>query len=278
MGLAAFAQRNPIVTYYILMFAISWGLSLIALGPDGFVGNKPISGAQLPLVYIAALAGPSVAGLLSVGFVRGLAGLQDLQSRLLRWRVNPRWYSVALLTAPLLTTLTLLAFSLVSPNFLPAIMGSGDKMRLLASGIAVALIVPFAEELGWTGFAIPQLRQQYSVVLTGLIVGLLWGAWHFPLFAGSAASVLHLAVLLFSWLPPYRVLMVWVYDNTRSLVVTMLMHLAIVFDSLVLIPATPPEIPMMFDLVFASELWLLVAAVVLSGSLRVCGPRASEPS
>jgi|KBSMisStandDraft_5_1062788.scaffolds.fasta_scaffold230695_1 membrane protease YdiL (CAAX protease family) len=161
MGISAFAKRHPVVTYYGLMFAISWGFGLIVLGPDGFVGSKPISGVQLPLVYVAALAGPIVTGLLSVGLVRGRAGMRDLLSRLLTWRVSVRWYAVALLTAPLLTILTLLALSLVSANFLPAIMRSGDKMRLLMSGIAVALIVPFGEELGWTGFAIPQLRQRY---------------------------------------------------------------------------------------------------------------------
>jgi membrane protease YdiL (CAAX protease family) len=154
-----------------------------------------------------------------------------------------------------------LVLSLVSPNYLPAIMVSSNKMRLLVSGIAVALIVPVFEELGWTGFAIPQLRQRYGVVATGLIVGLLWGVWHFPLFAGSVPSALYLVVLLFSWLPPYRVLMVWVYDHTRSLLVAMLMHVMIVFGSLVLIPTTPSEVGVTFDLVFAAELWLLVAAV-----------------
>jgi len=129
MGISAFAKRHPVVTYYGLMFAISWGFGLIVLGPDGFVGSKPISGVQLPLVYVAALAGPIVTGLLSVGLVRGRAGMRDLLSRLLTWRVSVRWYAVALLTAPLLTILTLLALSLVSANFLPAIMRSGDKMR-----------------------------------------------------------------------------------------------------------------------------------------------------
>jgi len=269
MGISVFAKRHPVLTYYGLMFAISWGFGLIVLGPDGFVGSKLISGAQLPLVYVAALAGPSIAGLLSVGLMRGRQGMQDLLSRLFRWDVSPGWYAVALLTAPVLTSLTLLALSLVSPNYLPAIMVSGNKMRLLVSGIAVALIVPVFEELGWTGFAIPQLRQRYSVVATGLIVGLLWGVWHFPLFAGSVPSPLYLVVLLFSWLPPYRVLMVWVYDHTRSVLVAMLMHVMIVFGSLVLIPTTPSEVGVTFDLVFAAELWLLVAVVAFVKRTRV---------
>ncbi len=48
------------------------------------------------------------------------------------------------------------------------------------AGIAVGLVVPFFEELGWTGFAIPELGKRYGILTTGLIVGLLWGAWHFP--------------------------------------------------------------------------------------------------
>ena len=64
------------------------------------------------------------------------------------------------------------------------------------------------------------MRLRYGVLGTGLFVGVLWGAWHFPLFSGSGNSSgtvppgLYLLVLLFSVLPAFRVLMVWVYDRT----------------------------------------------------------------
>ena len=157
MGISL-AKRHPVVTYYGLMFAISWGFGLIVLGPDGFVGSKLISGAQLPLVYVAALAGPSIAGLLSVGLRRGRQGIHDLLSRLFRWHVSPGWYAVALLTTPLLMTATLFALSLTSPIFLPGIFTSPDKASLLLFGIAVGLGAGFFEELGWTGFAVPGIR------------------------------------------------------------------------------------------------------------------------
>ena len=168
--------------------------------------------------------------------------MRDLLSRLRRWRVGLRWYAVALLTAPLVTILTLLALSLTSPAFVPAIITADDKASLLLSGFAVGLIVPAFEELGWTGFVTPRLRLRHGVLGTGLIMGLLWGTWHLPLFAGSAASsgaippVLFMAAMLFAWLPPYRVLMVWVYDRTQSLLVVMLMHMPIVVSQFVLNP------------------------------------------
>ena len=267
----AFIKRHPVPTYYALVFAISWGGGLIVIGPGGILGAKPISGARLPFVYLAALAGPSVAGILLAGLVHGRAGLRDFRSRLFRWRVGVRWYAVALLTAPLLMTATLFALSLTSPVFLPAIITTNDKASLLLTGIGVGLVVPFFEELGWTGFAVPELRKRYGILTTGLIVGLLWGAWHFPLFSGSASSsgalapVLYLAVLLFSWLPAYRVLMVWVYDRTKSLLVPMLMHVPIVVGQFVLIPPAISEVPVVtFDLVFGGALWVVVAAVAVA--------------
>jgi membrane protease YdiL (CAAX protease family) len=52
-------------------------------------------------------------------------------------------------------------------------------------GLVVGLLVPFFEELGWTGFATAELRKRHGVLATGLIMGLLWGAWHVPLYVQS---------------------------------------------------------------------------------------------
>ena len=108
------------------------------------------------------------------------------------------------------------------PEFRPDFLTSDNKLSIVVTGIVLGLMVGFFEELGWTGFAQPRLRQRHGVVTTGLVMGLLWGAWHFPMFAGTTdptgtlPAALVVAVLLFAWLPPYRVLMVWVYERTES--------------------------------------------------------------
>ncbi len=266
----AFIKRHPVLAYYVLVFVISWGGVLMAVGSSGFVSSKdsPIVLAQF--VYLAALAGPSIAGILMTGLLYGRAGLQELFSRLLQWRVGARWYLVALLTAPLLTAAILFVLSLTSPAFIPAIFTTDDKAGLLMSGIMLGLVVCFFEELGWTGFVTPELRKRHGILTTGIIMGLLWGAWHYPLFSGSASSsgtlppALYLAVLLFSFLPAYRVLMVWVYDRTKSLLVVMLMHVPLAAVQLILIPASISGGRMVaFDFAFAAALWVIVAAVCL---------------
>lgn len=272
----AFIKRHPVLTYFILTFAISWGCILIVIGPGRFLGTREIPEALLPLVYLATLAGPSVAGILLTGLVDGKAGFRELGSRLLRWRVSVYRYAVALLTAPLLITAILFALSLTSSSFLPAIVTAGNKASLLLTGIVMGLVVAFFEELGWTGFAIPRLRRGYGVVSTGLMVGFLWGAWHFPLFAGSGSSsgtlppTLYVAVLLFSFLPPYRVLMVWLYERTGSLLVVMLMHAPLAASQLILIPPALSGIQVVtYDLVLAAALWVFVAAVAVTTGGRL---------
>jgi membrane protease YdiL (CAAX protease family) len=264
-----FMKRHPVPSYFALAFAISWGGLLIVIGPGGFTGTTEPTDVMLPLVYLAMFAGPSLAGILLTGLVHGKAGFRELLSRLRRWRVGARWYAIALLTAPLLMTAVLLALSLTSPGFLPGIFASDDKASLLLIGIAAGLMTGFFEELGWTGFAVPRLRVRYGIAATGLIVGLLWGAWHFPLFSGGDLSealplALFLPVQLFSFLPAFRVLMVWIYDRTGSLLVTMLMHASLTAGTLIFQPLEVAGVrALTYDLVLAAALWIVVAAIAV---------------
>ena len=228
-----------------------------------------------PFAVLAMLAGPSVAGILLIGLIHGRAGFRDLLTRMTRWRVGARWYAVALLTAPLSVMASLFALSLLSPAFLPGILTTSDKASLLLMGIAVGLGAGIFEELGWTGFAVSGLRPRYGVLTTGLIVGLLWGAWHFLVnvwASGSASGALSLAIylpailftLLVGQLPAFRVLMVWVYDRTGSLLVAILMHTSLTASTLIFAPLATGVAPLTVALAYAAALWVGVAAVAVA--------------
>lgn len=270
----AFIKRRPALTYYVLAFAISWGSLLIVAAPGGIPGASAHVATLFPLAILGLLAGPSVAGILMIGLVSGRAGLRDLLSRLLRWRVSVRWYAVALLTVPLVAAATLFALSLISPVFLPAIVTSADKASLLLAGLAVGLSGALAEELGWTGFAVPTLRLRHDILTTGLIVGLLWGVWHVPITfwaSGTSSGALSLdgflpaLVFYLADLPAYRVLMVWVYDRTGSLLLAILMHASLIASTLfVLAPQPLLWSGIVYNLVVGVVLWVVVGAVVVA--------------
>jgi membrane protease YdiL (CAAX protease family) len=270
--ITAFIKRHPVLTYYALVFAISWGGFLLVGGPGILAGTSWQTDPLFPIAVLAMLAGPPVAGIMLTVLVSGKEGLRELCSRLLKWKLGARWYAVALLIAPLLQSAVLLALSLFSPEFLPAIVTTGDKATLLLSGIAVGLMGGFVEELGWTGLVIPRVRLRHSVFSTGLVVGVLWGAWHLlqMLWVGStSAEAIPLARFLpqyffsaIAQLTAYRMLMVGVYDSTGSLLAVILMHASYIFSTLfVLAPPTTGGSFLTYSWVFAAALWAVVTAV-----------------
>ena len=259
-------KRHAVPIYFALVFVISGGGLLLILGPGGF----PLDAARFAsfglLVYAAILAGPCVAALLLTAIVDGRPGIRDLLTRLRRWRVRWTWYAVALLPA-LAMTATALLLSLVSSDFRPSILDSSGKLRILLQALGPALLVGALEEMGWTGFATPHLRSRHSILATGLMIGVVWGAWHFPLFwqADSFSGALPFVILmtmLFSWLPPFRVLLVWVHDRTQSLPVVMLMHAAVSFVTLTVRPEGLTGTRLLASLLVApGAMWLLLASV-----------------
>jgi uncharacterized protein len=266
--ITAFIARRPILTYYALVFAISWGGVLILVGPGGFPGTSEQVERLMPYVILAFLVGPAMGGPALTGLIHGRAGLRECLSRLHMWRVAARWYAVALLTAPLLMTAVLAALSLLSPQFLPGIFVSDDKATLVLVGLATALAAGFFEELGWTGFAIPELRRRYGVVTTGLIVGVLWGAWHLVVYfwvggpVSGALSLVGYFLDAFLFLALFRVLMVWVYDRTGSLLVAMFMHGSLTASARILMPPGITGMPLVtFDLVWIGALCVVIAVV-----------------
>ena len=44
---------------------------------------------------------------------------------------------------------------------------------------------PLGEELGWRGYLLGELHRRHSLVVSALIVGVIWGLWHLPLWLVS---------------------------------------------------------------------------------------------
>jgi membrane protease YdiL (CAAX protease family) len=268
-------KHHPVLAYFILTFAISWGGVVLLGSPYGMPTTQEYFQKLWPIVFLPYLLGPALSSLILTGILDGKVGFRNLVSRFLTWRVNIKWYVLALLTVPLLVLIILFTMTMNSPAYFPAIFKSADKVGLLVTGIAVGFFGGgFLEEPGWTGFAVPRLRTQYGLLSTGLITGFVWGLWHFlPTFWGSGDSlgVLSLSLLLppcffyIAILPAFRVLMVWVYDHTKSLLVVMLMHMSLTASTLFILAPSAQGIQLfLYYLVLAVLLWIGVMAVKMA--------------
>lgn len=273
-----FLERRPVRTYFALTFAISWGGLLMVGGAGFFAGTSWETDPQFLPAIQTMLLGPPVAGILCTILFSGTSGIGELLGRLIRWRVRGRWYAVALFSAPLIQGSVLMALSLSAPSYLPPIVSSNERAELLLPATAYGIVGALMEELGWTGFAIPRLRARFSVLTTGVIVGVVWGVWHMlqmwwvgSTSFGEVARGLFLPVYFLTAiaaLTAYRVLMVWVYDHTRSLFVAVLMHGSYIACTLFLLaPPTTGRPFLVYSGVFVTVLWLAVAVVARTAGL-----------
>lgn len=281
MGLIkTFVKRYSVPIYYLLTFVISWGGILLAVGgPRNIPGTPGEFEKFIPRTIPAMLGGPAFAGLLMTGLVYGKRGYRDLLTRLVKFRLAPRWHEVSLLMAPpLLMAVLPLALSVFWPEYMPRLFAKGDTAAILRLGIMAGLGAGIFEEIGWTGFVIPRLRQRHGLLSTGLIVGFLWGAWHLLVnvwssgdAAGNISWPLFLHSFLFSAgiLPAFRVLMVLAYDRTESLLLAMAWHLSLTTSNVLFVPQTiEGATGIVWSLIIAAALWGVVAGAVWANRAR----------
>jgi pimeloyl-ACP methyl ester carboxylesterase/membrane protease YdiL (CAAX protease family) len=272
--MATLIRKHPLLAYYVLTFALSWGGFVLVVGPSSLFSTNWQAEGKFVSAIIVMLAGPSIAGLLLTGLVDGRAGYRDLSLRLAKWRVGVRWYAVAILPAPIVAAGVLFTLSITSPLFT-----ADDKAAVLLGGLGAAATT-ILEEIGWTGFVVPRLRLRHSIPMTGLVVGVLWGLWHLlqqvfvsGTYAGGIPLLAFLMLSIFAAvasLTAYRVLMVWLYDRTGSLLVTTLMHGMLTASSIFWFTPIATGALFLADVwLVAAVTWLLVGAVaVVDGWLR----------
>ena len=76
---------------------------------------------------------------------------------------------------------------------------------------------PLGEEFGWRGFALPRLLQRPSALAAALILGVVWWAWHLPLFFISSMSQWELSIPVFLLnVLALSVIMTWLYRRTQG--------------------------------------------------------------
>lgn len=259
MMIVSWLRRHALPGYFALTYGISWGGTLVVLAATGFdlTVLRPL---DTSVIFVCMLLGPSIAGLTMTVLLNGRAGLRELGSRLLRWRIAPRWYALALLTMPLLMLAVLWTLSVTAgPAFTP---------RFQWSMFAVGLVAGMFEEVGWTGFAAPRLLQRWRPFVAGLSLGLVWATWHALVdfrqnySAMGHGWLLEFAVLYLATLTAYRVLMTAVYARTGSLLLAMLMHASYTGSLLALFPATSFEQALVWQTTLAAALWLVVTLAI----------------
>lgn len=213
--------RTPAWFYFAVAFAISWIMWLFPiLATHGVLALSPT--AQLICLFAGSF-GPFIGAFLAVYRDGGWTAVKEFAGRCLRYRIGPIYLLAALLLMPVLAGIVMGWLSgHGGPSFavlVPLARFPLLYLELLLIGGSVN------EEFGWA-YAIDRLQQGRRLLPAAVILGVIWGCWHIPLFfiVGLTQSFMPFwAFVLFTI--ALRVLIVWGYENNRkSILVALLFH------------------------------------------------------
>jgi uncharacterized protein len=255
MALIQTLKRHPILTYFVLVFVLTWAfwIPLALIHPFSFV------------LFLVGNSMPSLLGILLTALFSGKSGLGALFRRLGRVRVPLIWYAVVLLLLPVLW--------LVAVG-VPTLLGLATITFAWSGFIVLAgLVAGFIEELGWRGFALPRLQASLPAFAASLLLGVLWGLWHLPLRIAfglplTAAGLVQFIIFLLT-ITAEAVLFTWVYNNTKgSLFLMVLLHAVgnIAPGTILATTSNTWIVPVLYVIL----LWVAVTmVVVLAGAARL---------
>jgi len=242
--------QTRVTRFYLITFLITWGTQVpAAFAKVGWGGSIE---QLMPLMGLG-LFGPTVAALIASR--REPGGVRALFDRFKQWRTAAGWYVLAIVIPGALLTLGLALYRITTgldPG--PWFNVPSDPPR-----IAALFVIPFLEEIGWRGYALPRLQARYGALKASLLVGLLWGVWHFPMFV---VQEVNLRLLLIS--PLYfiagSIVFTWLCNRSGALLpIAVAAHFGAHLDSSM---SSIPGNDVPFLVQFAGYVVLAVALVV----------------
>jgi len=157
--------------------------------------------------------------------------------RSIGWGVGPWRYWLAAIILPTLVILVAMALSLrfgyiaPAPASTPAgslIVHPAKLLKNMLIYLVISLPLAFGEEFGWRGYAQNRLIRQFGIVGGLLLLGLIWGFWHTPIYYVMHEYPQHPFFGPFVMTPIDNILVVvpmaWLYLRSRSIWVATFTH------------------------------------------------------
>jgi len=210
--------------------------TLPALLANGLQDNTHLILVLLSFAMIV-FSGPLIAAVIAFAMESGRSGLRGLWQTSTRWRVGGRWYGIML---AILLLINLPAFIVgLTRGPLPT---ASQVWTILIWFVPMFIYTFFAsglEEPGWRGYALPNLQTRYSAKKASVVLAIIWGIWHWPVFipiytnalsspGGALQAVItvliQLALYILGSMLSGALIYTWLYNRTGSVFLCMLFH------------------------------------------------------
>lgn len=157
--------------------------------------------------------------------------------RAIGWGLGPGRYWLAAIVLPTIAILVALGVSLLLGYIAPAPVSTpagtliGHPLKLLKNMLlytAISLPLAFGEEFGWRGYAQSRLVRQFGMIGGLLLLGIVWGVWHTPIYYVMHVYPDHLFLGPFVMTPIDNILVVvpmaWLYIRSKNIWVPTFTH------------------------------------------------------
>jgi membrane protease YdiL (CAAX protease family) len=250
------ATRNiSPLKFFLLTYILSWAIWI----PLILAANQVPEGVSA-IVRLFGVLMPAVSGLILTTLYLGKSGIIQLFGCFKIWRVNVKWWLIAIFVYPVLLVISGIVYYIFEPqavSLLPITVAA-----LIANAIFL-LIATLGEEIGWRGVALPELQKKYSPLKASLILGLLWSAWHIPfwILIGTLSQFGPIYfVMNFLFIVPTTFFLTWFFNNTKgSLLFPTMFHLSFNIVNTAIFPVTSSIGA--FGIFLALQLVLMIAFV-----------------
>lgn len=213
-----------LLAYFSLTFLVSWSVWFAASGL-ATPGNTGLFGGRGP-VFLLGVFAPGLVALAFTAQDEGRIGVMRLLARIGQWRVSARWYLFAISYFAVIKLAAAVVHRVVTnewPRF------GETPVALIFVGISISTWVQAGEEVGWRGYALPRLAERLGLGGASLVIGVIWAAWHLPLFvlpdSGSTGQSFPAYLLQVMAMSVVVTFLYWKTDG--SLLLAMVMHAAV---------------------------------------------------
>lgn len=211
-------KRQGLTLFFVLAFVLPWAVWGTTIAEQHGVLSWHVPSS------LAFWLGLTIAAYLAAALSGGTPAVLDLLRRLVRVRVAWVYYVAALLLVPLIAGIAILVGKLFGGS---ANVGEEVSAGALPAVFALNLwLFLITEETAWRGLALPRLQNRMSPLGAALLLGLVWGVWHVPLFLTEGTFQARIPFLGFMLsILATSVMISWLYNRARgSVLIAALCH------------------------------------------------------
>lgn len=170
-------NKKQIILYASCAYALFWIVFTLTGGVMLWLGEGPIFNIMLCLCSWT----PTIALFALFKRLYPNSSIKKFYTATFRGKI--RWKTI-LTTTAIQLLIFIVAVSIVSfSNEVPLSYLLNLSPQTVVLGVIMTLIQgATGEESGWRGFLQPSVEKKFSVIKASLIVGLIWGFWHTPLW------------------------------------------------------------------------------------------------